>query len=155
MGANDNLPFGAGQRDLTPWPADGRAIGPNFQQQVRRVTYTAPGLPTATQSAPVINPHAYAEPQSVAFDLPALGSPALLVLARSAGFRNLLLLRNASPGTESIYINFGNQATVDSPFLLPVGAMIILDTVVPQNDVYAIGSAATARLVIASSILTG
>lgn len=49
--------------------------------------------------------------------------------------RNLLFFRNAS-ATANFYIDFGNQAGLNSALILQPGQIILFDTVVPQDDVY-------------------
>lgn len=70
---------------------------------------------------------------------------AQLFLNRPPGKRNFLLLRNAT-ATGNIFIGNGNAASANSPIILTPGQMILLDTVVPQGDLYAFASAGATSL---------
>lgn len=63
------------------------------------------------------------------------------------GRRNLLGFRNNS-GTagENIFIGFGRDATLNSWLRLTPGTIILFDTVVPQDDLYAISETGTPNL---------
>lgn len=76
-------------------------------------------------------------------------------LLRADGLRNGLLLTNVSPGTEVVYVGFDQIPTVQSPIRIPVGGILYFDVGVPQNDLYAIGSAVTAVLSYAYSNIQG
>lgn len=64
--------------------------------------------------------------------------------------RNLLVLRNASAFGD-VYIGFGKDASTNSTMKLTPGTMILLDTVVPQDDLYAFGDGAAVTLAFAYS----
>jgi hypothetical protein len=64
--------------------------------------------------------------------------------------RNLLMLRNYS-ATANIYIEFNRDASDDSVIRLTPNTMMLFDSVVPQDDVYAYGDAANAILSYAYS----
>lgn len=66
--------------------------------------------------------------------------------------RNFLGLRNASAaGGANIYISFGRDASTASWLVLIPGQIILFDTVVPQDDCYAIADAAGGLLSYAFS----
>lgn len=83
----------------------------------------------------------------------AVGVTSALVLAQPTGLRNLLALRNASSGTQIIYIGFGANASSNSTIAIAAGQIVLFDTVVPQDDIYAISSAAGGSLSIAYSVI--
>lgn len=63
------------------------------------------------------------------------------------GRRNLLGFRNNSGTTgENIFIGFGRDATTSSWLRLTPGTIILFDTVVPQDDLYAVSEAGTPNL---------
>ena len=66
--------------------------------------------------------------------------------------RNLLMLRNASAAA-NIYIEFAKDATTNSVLRLTPNTMILFDTVVPQDDLYAIADAAGAVLAFGFSTI--
>lgn len=73
------------------------------------------------------------------------------ILSQPTGLRNMLLLRNASGGAQVIFVSFGVQATLQSVLRLTAGQAVLLDTVVPQNEVNAIADTPAATLVVAYS----
>ena len=78
-----------------------------------------------------------------------VGTTSLMVCASPPGTRNLFVATNA--GTSNLYLNFGQDASTAGIFLLIPGAILLLDNVVPQDDVYAISSAAGGILSLAVS----
>jgi hypothetical protein len=75
-------------------------------------------------------------------------------LDQPIGKRNLLSFRNAS-ATQTLYIDFNSQATTGSWLSLAAGALILFDTVVPQDDLYVLSSAAGGILAYAYSTYPG
>lgn len=71
------------------------------------------------------------------------------------GKRNFLGFRNASPGTQIIYIDFNAQATTGAWLALTAGTLVLFDTVVPQDDLYVVSSAAGGVLAYAYSTFPG
>lgn len=80
--------------------------------------------------------------------VPQVNSP--IVLARSDTLRNMLILRNPS-ATANIYVTFGNFASLNSALRLTPNMMIMFDSNVPQDDVYALADAAAGFITIAAS----
>lgn len=76
-----------------------------------------------------------------------------LIIPQSAARRNFLAVRNASPGTEVIYVSFNVEATPLSWLVLTPNQIALFDTVVPQDSVYVIADAATAVVAYAFSTL--
>jgi len=59
-------------------------------------------------------------------------------LDQPIGKRNTLGFRNASAGSQIIYIGFGGNATTSSWLEINPGVIVLFDTVVPQDDLYCI-----------------
>lgn len=70
------------------------------------------------------------------------------------GKRNFLGFRNAS-ATQTLYIDFNAQATTGAWLALTAGTIVLFDTVVPQDDLYVIASAAGGVLAYAYSTFPG
>jgi hypothetical protein len=87
-----------------------------------------------------------------------VGVASILILSEVAApaLRNMLILRNASPGVTppDLFISFGVQASANSSIRLTPGGILIFDIVVPQNDIYVIASAAGGTVALASSNFT-
>lgn len=78
-----------------------------------------------------------------------------LVLPESDTLRNFLGFRNTSAAA-NVFIDFGNAATAASAWLrLEPNQIVLLDTVVPQDTVFAIADAAPASLVVIFSTYPG
>jgi hypothetical protein len=98
----------------------------------------------------VRNDHQYA----IITDLSiAIGTASIRVLEQPTGLRNLLMFRNSSPGSETMFIGFGRDATTFSTLAILAGQMVLFDFVVPQDEVFAICSAATGQLSVAYSTI--
>ena len=80
-----------------------------------------------------------------------VGTSSLLVLGDPTGVRNLLFLSNVSTGAQIIFIEYGDEATLESPIRLAPGETMVCDTVVPQDRINAISDTAGARLTVAQS----
>lgn len=100
----------------------------------------------------IIDPHRYGRLNGEQTIAVAAASPGTQVLTEPDERRNMLMMRNAST-TANIYVAFGNLATTQSIIVLAPGIMILFDTVVPQDDVYAIADAASAFLTVAQSVI--
>lgn len=71
------------------------------------------------------------------------------------GKRNFLGFRNASTAAQVLYIDFNAQATTNSWLALPAGALVVFDTVVSQDDLYVVSSAAGGVLAYVYSTYPG
>ena len=131
---------------LTPWSA------PQKLEAIPEIRRMAPAIASgavvqAKDATPVREAHRYAQINgSVVFNVTAESQ---LTLASPQNFRNMLMLRNVSGG--SIYIDFGRDAATNAPLELVPGAIILFDTVVPQDDIYAIAPGGAAVLSVAFS----
>lgn len=81
----------------------------------------------------------------------AVGVASVQALQEPAVRRNLLGFRNSSTGGQNIFIAFGANATTNSFLLLTPNQMVLFDTVVPQDEVYCVASAAGGQLTVAVS----
>lgn len=120
-GRPHNLPLQAPQGNL------GAGAGSTTQQ--------APG-----SSNPVAVSDAYRYASLVDLNI-VVGTDSVKFLDQPIGKRNFLLLRNA--GAAAIYIGFGGAASVNSTVQLAAGALLLFDTVVPQDDLYVAGAGAS------------
>lgn len=82
----------------------------------------------------------------------SLSTTSIKVLDSPVGLRNLLIMRNVDAAA-TIYVSWGKDANVNSTVALAPGQMLLFDSVVPQDDIYAVGSAATPILAIAYSTI--
>ena len=94
----------------------------------------------------------YASLQDVSF---VVGTTSIKFLDAPIGKRNALGFRNASTGTQNIFISFGAQATTSNWLKLVPGQVVYFDAVVPQDDLYTISDASGAILVYAYSTFGG
>src|SRR5574340_399781 len=123
------------------------------------VSSLPPGQTTALQpqqfskpaeATPIVDQAKYALFTTIPINI---GVASVLILPRPPTQRLFLFIINTSP-VNQIIVNFGNQAT---PLLgIPVAAnlgFVGFDSVVPQNDIYVIGSGAgtTGTLIYANS----
>ena len=100
----------------------------------------------------VYDPHRYAKFSGEQFVRVSNSAPGTLILPAPDTRRNALILRNIS-ATANIYVAFGSNATSSSALYLTPKTMILFDTVVPQDDVFAIADAASASIVVAQSVI--
>lgn len=128
-------------------------IAPQGRRQQRWARWTQENSLLA-----VFDPHHYAWLRGeLVFNLNTGAS--VKVLDQPTTFRNLLQFRNASPGTEVIYISFGGPASVNSIIALAAkgantrGDQMNYTDVDPQDEVYAYSPSTTAVLVLAYSTI--
>lgn len=126
---------------------------PNAPQGVRSGRFRPFGLGDDCATM-VFDEHRYARlGGGQAYVIP--NGTSILVVPESDTLRNFLGFRNASL-TANIYIDFGNAASIGSAWLrLTPDQIVLLDTVVPQDAIYAIADAASASLVVALSTFPG
>ena len=94
----------------------------------------------------------YASLQDVSF---TVGTTSVKFLDAPIGKRNALGFRNASTGTQNLYIGFGAQATTNNWMKLVPGQVVFFDAVVPQDDLYVIADASGAIFSYAYSTFGG
>ena len=85
----------------------------------------------------------------------AVGTTSFKFLDSPIGKRNFIGLRNASAGAQNIFISFGGAASTTSFMKLAVGQILVLDTVVPQDDLWVISDAAAGVLAYCYSTFAG
>jgi hypothetical protein len=83
-----------------------------------------------------------------------IGTTSVKFLDQPIAKRNMLGFRNAS-SVQNIYISFNSDATLTTWLKITPGAMMLFDTVVPQDDLYAIADAANAVLTYVYSTFPG
>ena len=127
--------------DLEPWNSP-TYIPPsphNLPAETAGVSSDVPG-----SSFNVSESYRYASIIDLTF---TTGLTSVKFLDAPIGRRNLLGFRNNSGMTgENIFIGFGRDATINSWLRLTPGTIILFDTVVPQDDLYAIAEAGTPNL---------
>lgn len=84
-----------------------------------------------------------------------VGATSIKFLDAPIGKRNFLGFRNASTGGQILYIEFNAQATTGAWLAITQGTLVLFDTVVPQDDLYVISSAAGGVLAYAYSTFPG
>ncbi len=84
-----------------------------------------------------------------------VGTTSIKFLDAPIGKRNFLGFRNASTGTQVLYIDFNSNATTGSWLALSAGTLVVFDTVVSQDDLYVISSAAGGTLAYVYSTYPG
>jgi hypothetical protein len=84
-----------------------------------------------------------------------VGALSIKFLDQPIGKRNFLSFRNASTGGQILYIEFNAAAGTNAWLLLNPGTLVLFDTVVPQDDLYTISSAAGGQLAYAYSTYPG
>ena len=84
-----------------------------------------------------------------------VGTTSVKFLDAPIGKRNMLGFRNASTGTQNIFIGFGAQATTSAWMKLMPGQIVLFDDVVPQDDLYVIADGASATFAYAYSTFGG
>jgi len=94
----------------------------------------------------------YASLQDVSL---TVGTTSIKFLDAPIGKRNMLGFRNASSGTQNLFISFGAQATTSNWLKLTPGQLVLFDAVVPQDDLYVISDAAGATFAYAYSTFGG
>ena len=71
-----------------------------------------------------------------------VGTTSIKFLDAPIGKRNFLGFRNASTASQILYIDFNSNATTGSWLALTAGTIVVFDTVVSQDDLYVLSSAA-------------
>jgi hypothetical protein len=121
--------------------------GPN--DGIKRVQVSSPNPHNGL--VPVTAPHWYA---GVIELFQAIGTASVKVLDIPPDGRNMLMIRNASTGTQNLFIGFGRDANALSSIVrLTPNTIILFDTVVPQNDIYAVCDAAGGAIALAHSTI--
>lgn len=109
-----------------------------------------PGVPPGLEIFGIFDPHHYAE---LIEGVVAVGVISQLIIPLPGNRRNLLAIRNSSPGTENIFVGFGSPASTASWLRLETNQIVLFDAVVPQNDVWVICDAATGQVSYAHSTI--
>lgn len=141
-------PSGAG---LGFFPPGSLQNMPNLPQRIRSGRFRPFGT-AADCAQTVFDEHRYATiGGSVEFPV---GNASQLVLPQAAGsLRNFLGFRNNS--ANDIFVEFGNNASTASWLRIVQNQIVLFDTVVQQDDVYAVCPSGNGLLVIAFSTYPG
>lgn len=138
---------------LEPWQAPQtllqapRLDPPSQGPMIGRGGFAMPGA----GASPVRDPHHYALLSGSASIV--VGTSSLLILASPPTYRNMIVARNC--GATNLYIDFGSDADpARTPIRLVPNAILIFDSVVPQDDVFCISDAAGGIIGISYSNVT-
>ena len=112
----------------------------------------AAGLVAPGESINIRESYRYASLITVSL---TVGTTSIKFLDQPIGKRNMLGFRNASTGGQIIYIEFNGTATTGSWLQIQPGTTVLFDTVVPQDDLYAISDLAGGTLAYAYSTFPG
>ena len=116
-------------------------------------SFQSAGQSGGVEIAPVFDAHHYARLNSEqVFSLDA--STSTIIALRTNALRNMLFMRNSS-GAADVYVSFGNAASLNSILKLSAGDQILLDAVVPQDEIFAFSTVGGATIVIATSTTPG
>lgn len=137
--------------DFEAWQAP-QTIGPAPHNLPARPSPTTVQGPLATDIVAVREYYRYASLQDLQV---TVGTTSFKFLDAPIGKRNMLGFRNASGGGQTIYIGFGRDATSSSFMALAVGTIVLFDTVCPQDDLFAVASAAGGTLAYIYSTFQG
>ena len=131
---------------MQPWSAP-QTIEAVPEVRTMRAAIASGSVVQASDAAAVREAHRYALINgSIVLDT----SPAsALMLAAPQNYRNMLIMRNA--GANTIFIDFGRDATNEAPIMLQPNQMVLFDTVVPQDDIFALSTVGISRLSIGFS----
>jgi len=144
--------------DLAPWesPQDIPGSPHNLPPPLDRPGLRAfqPVVPFGPMSGPSPTPGG---PYTAIFDLHhycdlsgeqiiAVGTTSVSVLVEPTTKRNFLGFRNS--GATVLFVAFGQNATPNSWLRIAANTMVLLDTVVPQDEVYCISDAAGGQLTL-------
>ena len=125
-------------RNTPPVNQGGRPNGPQrlTGRQIRRLRlFSESGGPPIQR---VIELNRFPSIIPVPFSLTAIGSAnAQLIVSSPDRDRILLIVRNAATSAGSLFIGFGAKPDVNTALIsLVSGGQLILDTVIPQDDVW-------------------
>jgi len=118
--------------------------------------HNLPSRPTTTPGEPG-SPVSVREPYRIASfsDIQiTVGTASIKFLDQPIGVRNFLGFRNAS-SVQNIFIGFNSEASLTGWLKLTPGSIVSFDTVVPQDDLYAISDAAGGVLCYVYSTFPG
>ena len=130
----------------TPWSAP-QTIEAVPEVRTIRPAIASGAIVQARPAAAVREAHRYAQINgSVVFSLNATENQNILPAPQN--FRNFLLMRCTAG---AVYIDFGREAGATAPFFLAANSIVLFDTVVPQDDVFAISASGISTLSVGFS----
>lgn len=133
---------------LRPWSAP-QTVEAMPEVRALRPAIASGAVVQAKPATSVSEAHRYAQINgSVVF---AVTTASQLILAAPQNYRNMLILRNVAG--VPINLDFGRDADANAPIQLVAGGILVFDTVVPQDDIFAIGIGGTATLSVGFSNL--
>ena len=130
----------------TPWSAP-QTIEAVPEVRTIRPAIASGAIVQARPAAAVREAHRYAQINgSVVFSLNATENQNILPAPQN--FRNFLLMRCTAG---AVYIDFGREAGATAPPFLAANSIVLFDTVVPQDDVFAISASGISTLSVGFS----
>ena len=129
----------------TPQRFEGSPNAPISTQVAGLVLPKAPSLPIAPQATAIYDKSRF---PMISEQIVACPQNSNLFLSAPANKRVMLLLRNVSAAA-NVFVSFGTQASANSILRLTPNTIILMDAVVPQNDLYSFADAANGFLVYA------
>ena len=145
------------QQPLVTWASAREAW--NEPSNIPGSPHNLPSRPDVTNPATPItdalttrDPYRYASFTDISL---TVGTASYKFLDAPIGKRDFLGFRNASTAAQIIYVGFGGAASANSFLALTAGQMIVLDTVVPQDDLWVVSSAAGGILSYVYSTFAG
>lgn len=138
-----------------PWSSPSYIPGAPHNLPVRplpQATTADTYIPPSETTVDIRDQYRYASLISVSL---TVGTTGVKFLDAPVGKRNFLGFRNASAGTQIIYIDFQGFASTSSWLALQPNTIVLFDTCVPQDDLYALSSAASGVLSYVYSTFPG
>jgi hypothetical protein len=101
-------------------------------------------VPSSNSGAPAGATNYIADPWHAATIVSATVAPAAIAnpdpqpfLVAPVTLRNLLMIRNASTGGQNVFLEFGKPCSLATVLILVPNQILLFDTVVSQDDLYA------------------
>lgn len=137
-----------------PWSEPGYIPGSphNLPSRPDASLPTTVNNPFSQDALTIRDPYRYASFTDIAIPVGVVG---FKFLDAPIGKRDFLGFRNASAGAQNIYISFGGAASTNSFLKLTPGQILVLDTVVPQDDLWCVSDAVAGILAYVYSTFAG
>ncbi len=127
-------------------PPPGDRLGKRVTDNLMGAPIVGDGAPAGAVQTSTFEAHRYASVIQGTYNAQTTADPNPFI-TESNSKRNYLMFRNtAAAGGANIYISFGTPAATNVPLVLTPGQLILFDTVVPQDDIYALADTGVATL---------
>lgn len=129
---------------LTPWSTP-QSIEAVPDVRAIRPAIASGAVAQAKQATATREPHRYAQVNgSVIYSVTTAESS--LIIPAPQNFRNFLMMRCTAG---AVFVDFGREASRNAPLYLAANSIVLFDTVVPQDDIYALSDSGTSTISIA------